>query len=157
MQEKIIVPVDRTHLAELRSLVRKRCLQGNVSSRTVQRIVLVVDEAVSNVMEHSRSDPDDVIRISLEIAEDNIVIEITDHGIEFDPCKPENIRACRNTSVKKPFKRGFGLHLIHLITDSISYCRTEGNENRLILVIEDRDPPEGPSPGRLESAESCLD
>jgi hypothetical protein len=33
-------------------------------------------------------------------------------------------------------KRGFGLYLIHLITDGIDYRRTDDSENVLTLTVE---------------------
>jgi len=104
VQEKIIVPADRSRLAQLRSVVRKVCLQNGVSPRTVQRVVLVIDEAVSNVMEHSGARREDMIRIALEIAEESINVEITDPGVQFDPSDRESTRTPRNTRGRKPFK-----------------------------------------------------
>ena len=127
VQEKIVIRPDRSRLADVRQVVRKICLENGVEPRTTQRLVLAMDEAISNIMEHSQSDQDDMIQICLEINENEIVSEIKDQGIPFDPCQYVKVVRPKGTENNKPFKRGFGLYLIHLITDEIAYCRTDDN------------------------------
>ncbi len=135
VQEKITVPADRSRLAGLRADIRKLCAESGVEPKTTQRLVLTVDEAISNVMEHSQSNGNNPIEISLEIGDETIVVDIRDHGIAFNPCAHLKKVCPLGTNGKKFSKRGFGLYLIHLIADNISYNRTENSENLLTITI----------------------
>lgn len=136
LQEQLTVAADRSRLAELRKSLRLLCQQSGVEPRTIHRIVLCVDESVSNIMEHSGLAPDALIRISLEFADERVAMEIRDEGRAFDPCEHDVDAAPRGTDHRSHFKRGFGLYLIHLIADLVEYTRTPEGENVLSITIE---------------------
>ena len=134
VQEKISLAADRRELAGLRDLVRGLCDSYGVRSSTTRRVVLAVDEAVANVLEHSTLVPDGSVEITIEIGEQAIVVEIADEGGPFDPS------TCRKTEIEnaRGQRRGFGLYLIHLVTDRVEYSRTNDGKNKLTLTIDSR-------------------
>ena len=124
----------------------------------LRQMVLAIDEAVANVIEHAfAKKPGDAvgtIEISLEIHQDRIITRIVDRGTEFDPrirgneavqmADPKDddghsLPACelspghRRSSSHFPY-RGYGRQLIHLIMDQIDYQRTPQGENLLVLT-----------------------
>ncbi|HLU49618.1 MAG TPA: ATP-binding protein [Planctomycetota bacterium] len=133
VQEHITIPADRTRLAEIRSAVRALCKHHGVSPKTTRRIVLAIDEAVANVMEHSGASADSRIDVLVDLGPSVIVASIRDRGRRFDPTGLRKTLpdACRRT-------RGFGLHLIRLVTDHMEYQRTDDGTNVLTLRVESR-------------------
>jgi len=134
VQEKITVPADKSKLSELREFLRKLCKQFSVRPNTTRRVVLAVDEAASNIMDHGGVEDESSIEVSFEIGEAEIAVQLQDRGVAFDPAK--NKKNLPNGRAR--CKRGFGLYLIHLITDNVEYYRTEDGNNVLTLTIDSR-------------------
>jgi anti-sigma regulatory factor (Ser/Thr protein kinase) len=131
IQEKISLPAQPSRLIELRSFLRRVCNENGIDPSITLRVILATDEAVSNIMEHSRVPEGETIDVALELGDGQIMIEVRDHGIAFDPrtwrkLRPEQIRGLR---------RGFGLYLIHLIMEQVEYQRTAAGANVLTLFM----------------------
>ncbi len=126
-QNKIEIPLQTAQLAGIRRRVEKICELHNVPALTTRRMVLAIDEALTNIIVHGDVGPHhDPVSLSVEIEEDHIVAEFEDHGIPFDPSLD------RGGPDPKSFpRRGFGLYLIHLIADDLEYQRTEDGRNVL--------------------------
>ena len=130
VRHRILVPADMAKLCDLREQLSAICEQLGIPRKTTRRMVLAIDEALSNVIEHaSLKESSKEIELSLEIADDKIVAEIVDSGIPFDPC-PYNLSPDRRAYPR----RGFGLYLIHMIIDQIHYERTSDGRNVLTLT-----------------------
>ncbi|MEM7231028.1 MAG: ATP-binding protein [Planctomycetota bacterium] len=132
VQETLNLNADRAELSKLRSSLQLRCQEAGIRPKTTRRIVLAIDEAAANVMEHGNLGPSDPVQVELEIEGDGIQVIIRDRGKSFDP-------SAQSPGESKSFapgqKRGFGLYLLHLITDSVDYERTPDGENVLTLRI----------------------
>jgi serine/threonine-protein kinase RsbW len=130
VRHRVLVPADMAKLCELRDHLSQLCEELEVPSKTTRRMILAIDEALSNVIEHaSLKESSKQIELSLEIAENKIVAEIVDRGIPFDP-SPYNLSPDRRSYPR----RGFGLYLIHMIMDQIHYERTSDGRNVLKLT-----------------------
>ena len=133
VRSQIVIPADTSKLSDLRAQLFEICDENAVPPQTSRRLVLAIDEALANIIEHGSLTPKDSITIDMEIGEDEIVASLRDCGVAFDPTPvvgtPDNSQFPR---------RGFGLYLIQLIVDSIEYSRTPSGENLLVLtkVIE---------------------
>jgi anti-sigma regulatory factor (Ser/Thr protein kinase) len=128
-RNKIMVPVDTSKLYELREQLYQLCKENKVPPQTARRIVLAIDEALSNVMEHGNLRTEEGIEVSIEFQPNRIVATMRDRGIPFDPT-PLNGGPDRRAFPR----RGFGLYLIHLIVDRIEYQRTNCGQNILTLT-----------------------
>ncbi len=127
-QHKINIPFQTSQLAGVRRQVEKICERHNVPALTTRRMVLAIDEALTNIIVHGEvgAHPTDTVSLNVEIEEDHIVAEFEDRGIPFDPSLD------RGGPDPKSFpRRGFGLYLIHLIADDLEYQRTEDGRNVL--------------------------
>ena len=130
-QHKILVPLETSQLAGIRRRVEKICELHNVPALTTRRMVLAIDEALTNIIVHGEvgAHPNDTVSLNVEIEEDHIVAEFEDRGIPFDPSID------RGGPDPKSFpRRGFGLYLIHLIADELEYERTEDGRNIFRMV-----------------------
>ena len=151
----------RTQCLELIRSFCREILEGHACEPQVYRkLILAIDEAVANVIEHAYAPDGDpaisTIELSIDVQPDRVVARILDRGRPFDP---RTVEACTKTKElaeahanrcreranqaggdppKRPSARlatrGFGLHLIRLIIDEIDYQRTPDGKNVLILI-----------------------
>ena len=133
VHQQFTLQAHTARLAELRQFVHRVCVEQRVNRDVATRLVLAVDEATANVIEHSNTPPDVPIEVTMGISDSEVVVKIRDHGEQFNPEKLTGRNSTANTSHAK---RGFGLYLIHLIADDIRYERTEQGENVLTLMVE---------------------
>ena len=78
---------------------------------------LAVHEAVANLIEHAGLAPEAEIVVRLEMGPQGIVVEIEAGGRPFDPGQIEP----SPPAPEELLEGGYGLHLIHCLTDSIDY------------------------------------
>jgi serine/threonine-protein kinase RsbW len=130
VRHKILVPADTSKLCDLREEITGLCDHHDVAPKVTRRMVLAIDEALANIIEHAQLKTEDSeIELCLEVSEDKIVAEISDSGIAFDPSPCFKSPDCRLFP-----RRGFGLYLIHMIVDSVTYERTSEGRNVLTLT-----------------------
>jgi anti-sigma regulatory factor (Ser/Thr protein kinase) len=93
---------------------------------TADRLVVIVEEWLANIVEHGRPRPDSLIGLRLERAGDGVRATVTDAGIAFDP------RAAEDMGPNLERGGGGGLALIQSWAEIESY-RRRGGRNRLVL------------------------
>jgi anti-sigma regulatory factor (Ser/Thr protein kinase) len=130
VRHQITIKADAAQLSGMRQQVFELCTADDVPTHEARLMVLAIDEAISNVIEHADLDQDNrFVELSIEIDEQRIVAEILDRGKSFDPTP----RRAEPVPGQYP-KRGFGLYLIHKIVDSMEYARTDDGRNLLRLT-----------------------
>lgn len=123
-------------LAELARV--ERWLEGilqrwTLSDRTVFALDLVINEAVTNVINHAYSDTaTHQITISLTDAATRIVVEIIDDGAAFDPLAAPPMEPGQDLAHASI--GGRGIHLIKSYSAEHDYRRVAGR-NHLTLAI----------------------
>jgi serine/threonine-protein kinase RsbW len=106
--------------------------QRQLGEREVFGLALALEECGSNIVEHAyRHDPGQRFRVSIEHAGRAVIIELRDHGPEFDPTK-ENVKSRAADEGERP-PGGWGLSLVRHYMDEIQY-RRQGDENVLRLT-----------------------
>lgn len=122
-----------TRAAELESLeifrnfIAECCEQNNIPENIVFDLKLAVDEACTNIIEHGYKgmDPGSVI-LSFRIANDRILVQITDFGHAFEP--EESPLPDLEEALEGGEMGGIGLYLIYQTMDNIDYQSTiDGN------------------------------
>ena len=130
LHHEIRVNAETSQLSDLRERVYSLCADEGVPPQATRLMVLAIDEAVSNIIEHAKLEADKKqIGLYLQIGDNKIVAGICDQGRPFDPTplrKEPDHRAYP--------RRGFGLYLIHKIVDNIEYERTLDGQNVLTLT-----------------------
>ena len=99
------------------------------------RVSLVIDELAQNVVDYSRQDPVDV-EVEVTSMEEDIVIEIIDEGIPFDPLTEAPEPDLTSAIEDRPIG-GLGVHFTKTLMDNVEYCRESG-KNRLKIVTSKR-------------------
>lgn len=132
-QKELIVKSTTNNLSVVRDFVREAALEAGADDSAIDKIILAVDEACTNVIKHAyKYSPEGDINVSVRSDNNKFVIEITDHGIIFDPYGiPE-------PDIKKYYKErrvgGLGMFLMKKLMDEVNYMNVAGNRNRVRLV-----------------------
>ena len=121
------------NLAKVRDFVTEAMRESNVKKEDENRIILAVDEAVSNIIEHAyenttRGD----IRVVVDINAKRAQLTIHDSGDKFDPLSVEP--PVVEEHIKSGRKRGLGIFLMRQVMDEVRYHYLPGQENVLTLV-----------------------
>ena len=112
--------------------IEDRCREERLADDIVFKMALVLEEAVTNVINHAFAEqpPPHAIRVRLEIAIERIVAEIIDNGRPFDPLSRPDPDLSRPLAEREP--GGLGILLMRRMTDRIDY-RRNGGDNHLRL------------------------
>lgn len=94
---------------------------------------LIVDELVTNSLVHGGSNDDaELIKVSITKRRHDLLIEIIDSGIPFDPASYTSTRCPADGS--GPLG-GVGLCLVQHLADSLHYSR-RNNYNHLVITLD---------------------
>ncbi len=136
----IQMPGDGSYLAHIREFIVDLARRIGFPEEEIARIEMSVDEACANVVEHAYSEGkqwrwqhrDPEIRLSIQAAEDQLVIEINDHGQHFDLAayQPTDIQARAHDMQTG----GYGIAIIRQFMDEVSYSSSDASGNTLRLV-----------------------
>ncbi len=90
-------------------------------NKFILEINLILDELITNIIEHGDQERDGDILIKIKKSKDKITIEVKDGGPPFDPTQC----TMPDTSLALDQRRcgGLGILFIHKLSDSCSYRR----------------------------------
>lgn len=117
MKLELRLPPTPRHLRILRRTVRQRLEESRVPPAVVDDAVLVVDELVSNAIDHARSYRDlGDLRVVLEDTQEGLRLEFEDPDMPADAVDDleRAFAACRAQPPPPRVERGRGLFLISL-------------------------------------------
>ncbi len=134
IHKELVVPNDTRHLVKIRKIVEEAAHCSFSDDMEVARIVLAVDEAVSNIMEHAYEDAgrNGDIRMAIDADCSRFEVLITDSGKEFDPVEVDVPEMSEH--VKQGKKKGLGIFLMRQIMDEVKYTFVQGLRNELRMV-----------------------
>ena len=133
LEFKLGVPSATEHQAMIRSFISQAVEKAGFDEMEVDMLVLAVDEAVANVIEHAySSDTTKEVSVRVVIEADQVRIEIIDTGKGFDPAKVMQQDLEQLVAERK--SGGLGLRLIQKIMDDVQYQIVPGEKNELRMV-----------------------
>jgi serine/threonine-protein kinase RsbW len=134
VEDLIRITNETQNLAVVREFVTRMVQRSAVDRKVVNKIILAVDEAVSNIIEHAYEEGRSGT-IEVQVKSDAQIIEITirDSGKHFDPDRVEPVRDIGD-HVKSGRRHGLGIFIMRQIMDEVQYTYKEGVENELRLV-----------------------
>ena len=133
MKLSISIPAVLSELSTLRNEVTG-FLGESLDDADRGRVVLAIDEAVSNIITHGYNyDETKVIKIDMESAADSFKFIITDTAPEYNPLKsePPDIDKYHDEGLDS----GLGVDIIRRIME-VRYEKNPEGGNRLILIKE---------------------
>lgn len=137
IHRELTIPNDATYLSQLRQTVLDLLAQQGVGNDVAHMIILAIDEAVANVIEHGYETTEDKesckINVVLDLNPKKLEVRIRDTGQPFDPKSvPGDVDL--SESVKMGKKGGLGIFLIRRIMDEVQYTYKRGEHNELYMI-----------------------
>lgn len=132
--EQLRIPNDSAYLKEARDWVKNLINQTVLQPPEHMRVILAIDEAISNVIEHAYEDEgrNDTIELEVISTDTCLIVKITDQGVHFDPSHIPDVNMEEHIRAQR--KNGLGIFMIRQIMDEIEYSFKEGVCNTLKLV-----------------------
>jgi anti-sigma regulatory factor (Ser/Thr protein kinase) len=130
--DPVELPATLDRLADIRAVVERWCRGAGASEEDCHAVVLAVDEACTNVIEHGYAGRGGgSLRLAFEAGESEVRVTVRDTGQAFDPggAPVPNIEADWE---ERPIG-GLGWHLIRGMMDEVHY-RSDDEGNLLTLV-----------------------
>ena len=127
------LPASLDALASLSEWIQAVASAHGLSDRCTFRLELVLDEAVTNIIQHADAgDGDLAITVELWCAGERVLAKIEDTGQPFDPTtapahtQPQSLDDARIG--------GLGIHLIRSYTEDLEYRRVD-QRNQLRMTV----------------------
>jgi anti-sigma B factor antagonist len=126
------INADVNYLSTIRRVIEGLCAQEGMDEITTNSVSLAIDEILLNLIEHGNDfDPWQILRLSMMFQKKQVKIQIRDYGDPFDVTKQKNI-SIKSRAIKGS-KRGVGGFMVNKLMDNIKY-ESLPNYNQLTMV-----------------------
>ncbi len=133
LKDRLVVTNDTKHLILVRDFVSRLIKQSRLAPADENKIILAVDEAVTNIIEHGYDEgAEGTIELEIEVAENRFTTIVRDTGRIFNPESIPN--PDMKDHVRRGHKKGLGIFLMRQIMDEVRYKFKDGVKNELTLV-----------------------
>ena len=119
------------NLQQLRQVIRDQTERAGCSADLVQKLTLVVDEAVANVIRHAyHGDREKTIELRLEQSGDELTFFLRDYAEKVDPSRiaPRDLKECR--------PGGLGINFMDSVMDSWEFREPENGQGNLLQMTK---------------------
>ncbi|MDE6695144.1 MAG: SpoIIE family protein phosphatase, partial [Bacteroidales bacterium] len=126
---------DVAELEPLMTAIREIGISDKWDADFVQKIMLVAEEAVTNIIHHSPvPHPEEPIEFDLRTENERVVMTIQDHGAEFNPLKHDT-EVDTTLDWEQREIGGLGIFLMRRLSESIGY-RYHNHKNILTIILK---------------------
>jgi serine/threonine-protein kinase RsbW len=120
------------NLSVIRDFVSENAIKAGIEQVTVDKIMLAVDEACTNIIKHAyKSSPEGEILLNIDYDDETFTITIIDYGKSFEP------DTVPLPDLQKYYKEhkvgGLGMYLMRSLMDDVKYTSIPGKYNRVLL------------------------
>lgn len=123
------------HLSDVRAFIRSHIAALKFSDQEANNVLLAVDEACSNLIQHAyKNDASREIEISVKIEKTKVIVTIGDSSSPFDPNTAE--LPDMEAYFKERRHHGLGIMLMTRVMDDIQYlpASAPSGTNKLVLT-----------------------
>lgn len=124
-------PAQAKELCETRSAVRNSLTHSGCGARTVEDVVLAIDEACQNIIRHAYGgETNDEIILQIGRDGDDLVISLEDSApkVSSDCMKPRDLEDIR--------PGGLGCHLIRQVMDEVTLGPSPSGRGNLLRMVK---------------------
>lgn len=142
LQRSISIENESKNLSKVREAVQQ-VLEVTTFTRDMRnKIIVAVDEALANVVEHAYGEASGMVDIDFELTSEYLRVQIRDKGMRFNPGDRLTSTIDIHDHIRKGLKGGLGLFLMRRIMDEVHFNH-DGEEfvNELVMV-KNLPPPE---------------
>lgn len=141
VHQEMVIPNNTRYLSTVRDAVNRVVEESAFPDKDIHRIILAVDEAVANIMEHAyestNGESELTINMMLDADATKFEVVIHDSGREFDPSDVDTPDMAEHVAAGK--RNGLGIFLMRQIMDEVKYTFVQGFRNELRMVKYVRD------------------
>lgn len=131
-KHKLVLENKISEISKISAFVEEYDEANDIGMKTVFDITLALDELVTNIISYAFNDEEKhFIEVDFDFMENQIEIEITDDGIDFNPLTKKDPDF--DLDIDDMEIGGLGIHLVKQKIDEISYAR-QNNKNVLTLI-----------------------
>lgn len=132
LRRELQITNDARNLSLVRQTVGEVLAQSTFTVQDRNKIILAVDEALANVVEHAYGTGTGTIEIVFDLDEARLVVTIRDNGVKFNPEAVPTPDV--QDLIKKGAKGGYGLLLMRKIMDEVKYVLDTSWSNELVMT-----------------------
>ncbi|MEB3198258.1 MAG: ATP-binding protein [Candidatus Sericytochromatia bacterium] len=135
------------HVGVARDFVAEIAKAVPMTAREVYDLELVVDEAVTNVIEHGYAGRDDAsVEIAVALDDGHFTILITHDGLAFDPASHPDVDLKAYITERRV--GGLGLFLMKKLLDEVEYSTAADGRRQIRMMKKRQTNPLAPDDGR---------
>ena len=137
VSDRIEVDAKTQNLAKVREFLHGAIKRSSLPATDVNKVVLAVDEAVANIIQHGYAGRDDgKIEVQIDADQARFTIKVLDSGLSYDTAKGAGANADLDLKahINAGSKRGLGLFIMRKVMDEVHYSSRDGQQNTLTLV-----------------------
>ena len=112
--------------------VARYCAEHGLEKSTSFRVRLILEEFVSNLIDHANGSVSNRIDVRIEFDPSQVILELEDDSTQFDPSTAPAFDKTKPLEERGP--RGMGIHLMRTFAEDMAYNRI-GGRNHLKVVI----------------------
>ena len=132
MKKKSFVPKIES-INEIQGFVKNNLPQNQADSKKISNIELIIEEIIINIINYGfEEEPNGMIDIGIDTRNHDIIIEIRDNGMAFNPLEKKDPNVDADLDDRKI--GGLGIFFVKQLVKDISYSRKE-SKNILHLVL----------------------
>jgi serine/threonine-protein kinase RsbW len=124
MKSHLSISCDLKELRTIENHIKQIGKKWGLTSKDTIEINLVIDELVTNIIEHGDGTLRQNIEITLSLSDGELTINIADDGPPFNPTR------CASPNTLLPLEKrkcgGLGIHFVRKFSDRCSYTRIQG-------------------------------
>ena len=126
---------DSSNLSKVRAMVSVVLDETEFTRETRNKIIVAVDEALANVVEHAYQGGEGMIDIAFDLDPVSLRVQIRDKGVRFNPGDRLASEIDIHEHIRQGLKGGLGLFLMRRIMDEVHFNH-DGAEfvNELVMV-----------------------
>ena len=133
LKRNLTILSDTAHLKEVRDFVGQVVRASEVGADLQNRLVLAIDEAVTNIIKHAYEEGrKDAVDLRIDVSPSRFEVVIHDRGKSFNPSALQDLEITAHVQAGRT--NGLGVFLMRQIMDEVEYVFKEGIRNELRMV-----------------------
>lgn len=135
--DRLEVDAHTRNLAVVREFLHNAIKRSTLAKGDANKVVLAVDEAVANTIQHGYEGRDDgTVEVIIDADSERFQVKIRDTGVSYDTASGADTAESMDlqSHIAQGNKRGLGLFIMRKVMDEVRYTSREGDVNELTLV-----------------------
>ena len=121
---KAVFPATDAALQDVNQFVEEQLEAAGCTPKNMMKIMVALEELFINVAHYAYSGEEGDVEISVDIADDTMVLRLTDSGMPFDPLAKEDPDVTLDANERRI--GGLGIYMVKKTMDTMTYAYENG-------------------------------